>query len=141
MTTILTPVLGLICWTLVVWAWMLVTRVPAMQKARLGPQEGKHTKVLAGKLPSNVQAVADNYNHLVEQPTIFYALVFYVDIGKTETPLNIYLAWAYFLLRVVHSLIQNTSNNVMMRFCLFVVSTACLGVIAGEQVLVVLARQ
>ena len=133
MMSILTPVLALVAWTLVVWFWMVVTRIPAMRKARLGPDEGKHTKVLAGKLPSQVQAVADNYNHLLEQPTIFYALAFYVHLSATDSPLNIGLAWAYVALRVVHSLVQNTSNVVTVRFYLFLASTACLiAIVAGQ---------
>ena len=131
--SILTPSLALIAWTLVVWVWMVATRIPAMQKARIAPQEGKHTRALAGKLPSEVQAVADNYNHLMEQPTIFYALVAYVFLSGAESRLNIALAWAYVGLRVVHSLVQNTSNVVTTRFYIFVASTLCLFVIVGEQ--------
>ena len=135
MNSILTPVLALIAWTLVVWAWMIATRIPAMQKAKLHPQEGKHTKVLAGKLPSEVQAVADNYNHLLEQPTIFYALAFYVHLSATDSPLNVGLAWAYVALRIVHSLVQNTSNVVTTRFYLFLASTFCLVAIVVQQVI------
>ena len=43
MNSILTPVLALVAWTLVVWTWMVGVRIPAMQKARLRPAEGKHT--------------------------------------------------------------------------------------------------
>lgn len=140
MTTILTPVLGLVCWTLVVWFWMYATRLPALARANIPPAAAKHPGSL-DVLPSHVRAVADNYNHLLEQPVIFYALIFYVDVGKTETFLNIHLAWAYVLLRVLHSIVQCTINLVPLRFALFTLSTACLGVIAVEQCLVVLARQ
>ena len=133
MMSILTPVLALVAWTLVVWAWMVGTRIPAMRKARLRPEEGKHTTVLAGKLPSEVQAVADNYNHLMEQPTIFYALAFYVHLSATDSPVNIALAWTYVGLRVVHSLVQNTSNVVTTRFNLFLASTLCLvAIVVGQ---------
>jgi len=71
MHTMLTPILALIVWTLVVWVWMYATRIPAMQAARINPQEAQHASAL-NVLPSRVRFVADNYNHLMEQPTILF---------------------------------------------------------------------
>lgn len=132
--TILSPVLGLVCWTLIVWLWMYATRIPAMQKAKINPQDAARTRTLA--LPPNIMAISDNYNHLMEQPTIFYATVFYVYLSGGENPVNIWLAWGYVGLRVVHSLIQNTGNIVMLRFTVFSLSTICLAAIAIQQVMV-----
>ena len=42
-----------------------------MQRAKIDPQEAARKRVL--ELPPEVMWVADNYNHLMEQPTIFYA--------------------------------------------------------------------
>jgi len=133
--TILTPVLALVAWSLIVWVWMYATRIPAMQKAKIDPQEAKHPGTYGDRIPTQVRAVADNYNHLMEQPTIFYALVFYVYLAGAENHLNILLAWAYVGLRVVHSLIQNTANLVMARFLVFSVSTLCLFAIAVPAVM------
>jgi hypothetical protein len=72
----LTPMLALIVLTLLVWIWMYATRIPAMRKAGITPQDARHPGSLDG-LPSSARQVTDNYNHLLEQPTIFYALVFY----------------------------------------------------------------
>ncbi|MEJ0041286.1 MAG: MAPEG family protein [Rhizomicrobium sp.] len=80
MTSMLTPVLALIVWTLIVWTWMYATRIPAMQRARIDPQSGQHPGSL-DVLPSPVRQVADNYNHLMEQPTIFYALAFTIVLA------------------------------------------------------------
>jgi hypothetical protein len=111
MDSFLTPVLALIVWTLIVWIWMYATRIPAMQAAKVDPATAKHPGSL-DHLPSRTRAVADNYNHLLEQPVIFYALVFYVDlIGHGDT-FALWLAWTYVALRVVHSFVQNTSNYV-----------------------------
>ncbi len=131
MMTILTPVLVLVAWSLVVWAWMVGTRVPAMQKAKMHPQKAARTNAL--DLPPSVMQVSDNYNHLMEQPTIFYALVMYVYLAGAESAFNIALAWAYVGLRIVHSLAQNTVNVVTIRFYVFVVSTLCLAGIVVEQ--------
>ena len=125
MEQILVPVLALITWTIVIWFWMYALRIPAMQKAEIDPQDAAHPGSL-NVLPSNVRRVADNYNHLHEQPTIFYALAFYTALAGTGDDLNVTLAWAYVGLRVVHSLIQCTINTVALRFSVFVLSSLVL---------------
>jgi hypothetical protein len=133
MTSLLTPVLAQIVWTLIVWIWMYATRIPAMQKAGIDPQVGAHPGSL-DILPSAARQVADNYNHLLEQPTIFYALAFYIVLaGHTDTA-AVSLAWAYVALRVVHSLVQNTINRVTLRFLVFAVSTLVLMAMAAREV-------
>ncbi len=124
-TPMLTPALALVAWTLIVWLWMYATRIPAMNAAKIDAQDAKHPGSL-DQLPSKVRAVADNYNHLHEQPTVFYALVFYTQLAGHVSGLAINLAWAYVVLRVVHSLVQNTSNTVMVRFAVFVLSSLVL---------------
>ncbi len=129
----LTPVLALIVWSFLIWLLMYATRIPAMQKAGIQPQDARFPGSL-DKLPDSARQVADNYNHLMEQPTIFYALAFYVVLaGHTDT-LNMDLAWAYVGLRVLHSLIQCTINNVNLRFMVFALSTLMLMAIAARQV-------
>lgn len=130
----LTPVLALIVWTLIVWIWMYATRIPAMQKAKISPQSAVHPGALDA-LPTDARAVADNYNHLHEQPTIFYALAIYTHLAGPADEINVALAWAYVLLRVVHSLIQIVVRRVSLRFAVFVLSTLCLMAIAVRDLL------
>ena len=137
MNSILTPVLALVCWTLFVWLWMYATRIPAMQKMHLDPQAAAHPGSL-DVLPSNVRSVADNYNHLMEQPTIFYALVVYLHLAGQGDAVNVDLAWGYVAIRMVHSLVQNTANLVPLRFLLFSVSTVCLFAMAARGVIAAL---
>jgi hypothetical protein len=127
--TILTPVLALVSWTLFVWIWMYATRIPAMQKAKIDPQSALHPGSLS-VLPTNVRVVAENYNHLHEQPTIFYALAFYAHLAGAADATNIALAWAYFGLRVVHSFMQIVIRRVMFRFLAFALGSLCLIAIA-----------
>jgi hypothetical protein len=133
MHTMLTPVLALIVWTLIVWLWMYATRIPAMQKAGIDPQAAAHTSALS-VLPPRVRGVADNYNHLMEQPTIFYAMVFYIVLAGHTDQIHIWLAWGYVALRIVHSFIQNTINIVNFRFLVFTLSTICLAAMAVREV-------
>jgi hypothetical protein len=122
---ILTPALALISWTMLVWAWMYALRIPAMNAAAIDPDNARHPGSL-DVLPGNVRSVADNYNHLHEQPTVFYALVFYTLLAGNGDGTNITLAWVYVSLRVVHSLVQNTVNKVMIRFGVFALSSLVL---------------
>ena len=134
MNSMLTPVLALVTLTLLVWIWMYLTRIPAMQAAGIAPQEGKHPGSL-DRLPSSARQVADNYNHLLEQPTIFYALVFYIVLAGHADQLHVWLAWAYVGLRVLHTLIQCTINRVMLRFSVFTLSTLVLMAMAARELM------
>lgn len=133
MTSMLPPILALISISLIVWALMVGTRLPAMAKLKLGPQKGRYTSDLA-VLPAPARDIADNYNHLMEQPTLFYALALYAQVAGHADPLNVGLAWGYVALRAVHSVIQCTSNNVTIRFYLFAASTLMLVVMAGHEI-------
>lgn len=118
------PVVGLIIWSLIMLIWLYATRIPAMSKARLQP--GQATKSDMEALPS--ANVANNYNHLMEQPTLFYAVCFALQfLGQGDNPINIGLAWAYVAIRVVHSLVQATVNIIVVRFLIFILASLVLG--------------
>jgi hypothetical protein len=123
--SILTPALALVCWTLVMWIWLYATRLPAMRAAGLDPNKVKEKKDL-DVLPRKVRQVADNYNHLHEQPVIFYALVFYCHLAGEGDATNVMLAWIYVGFRVAHSLFQALVNFVPVRFALFALGSFAL---------------
>ena len=133
MHTLITPVLALITLTLLVWIWMYATRIPAMGKAGIQPQEAAHPGTWESRIPSSARQVADNYNHLHEQPTIFYALVFAIVIAGHTDRLHIDLAWAYVALRAVHTLVQGTVNVVTVRFTVFSLSTLVMMVMLARE--------
>ncbi|PQA88514.1 MAPEG family protein [Hyphococcus luteus] len=136
--TMLTPVLALIVWTLIVWIWMYATRIPAMQKAKIDPQDAIHPGSLS-TLPSEARVVADNYNHLHEQPTLFYALAIYSFLVGVGDPLNVWLAWGYVAARVAHSLAQIVIKKVPLRFFIFAAGSVILMIIAARNVIALLA--
>lgn len=123
---ILKPVIALAIWTMVMWAWMYATRIPAMTKAQISPDEAREVGLLDQKLPPSVQWKAHNYNHLHEQPTVFYAVAIVLAIIGQGDGMNALLAWIYVGLRVIHSLVQATANVVMVRFVLFALSSLVL---------------
>lgn len=126
---ILQPVIALAIWTMVMWAWMYATRIPAMSKSPdVDPvnKVGGTGKDLDGILPESVQWKAHNYNHLHEQPTVFYAVAIVLAIIGQGDGMNALLAWMYVGLRVMHSLVQVTANHVLVRFVLYAVSSVVL---------------
>lgn len=125
---ILQPVVALAAWTMVMWLWMYVTRIPAMSKAGIDARNlvGSTGANLREKLPDQVSWKADNYNHLHEAPTVFYAIAITLAIIGQGYGLNALLGWIYVGLRVAHSLVQATSNVVLVRFVLFALSSLVL---------------
>ena len=119
------PVMALVAWSLVIWVWMYVQRIPAMQKAGIKPQDARFPGSL-DKLPDAARQAADNYNHLMEQPTIFYAAALTIQVAGHADGMAVHFAWVYVGLRVVHSLVQTTVNLVALRFLVFVLSTGVL---------------
>jgi hypothetical protein len=119
------PVLALVAWTFVMWIWMYATRIPAMQRANVDVAELSRTGAKLD-LPPEVSRVADNYNHLHEQPTIFYALALAAQLAGAADATNVTLAWAYVGSRVVHSLVQATRNVIPVRFAVFTLGSILL---------------
>lgn len=124
-SAILHPVLALIAWTFVMWTWMYATRIPAIQRANIDMDELSRT---GGPLvmPPEVARIADNYNHLHEQPTIFYALVLCAAMLGAVDAMQIALAWGYVAVRIVHSLIHATRNIIFLRFLVFAIGSLIL---------------
>ena len=125
---ILGPVAALALWSMVMWVWMYATRLPAMRRAKIDTANlvGGTGQNLESLLPPQVQWKAHNYNHLMEQPTLFYAVAIALAVGGMGGGLNAQIAWAYVAPRFVHSLIQVTVNRVMWRFLVFVLASIAL---------------
>ena len=122
----LAPVIALAAWTAVIWAWMYATRIPAIValRMRLDPMAPRGEQM--AQLPARVRWKADNYNHLMEQPTVFYAVALSLAVLGDASQSSIVLAWIYVGLRIVHSLWQVLSNVIQVRFALFFLSSLAL---------------
>ena len=126
--------LALVVWTLVMTVWMYATRIPAIQRAGIRPNDAREPTSL-DPLPLGVRQIGYNLNNLMEQPTVFYALVAYSYLAGQQNAVNLVLAWAYVAIRVVHSVVQATVNIVLVRFSIFAVGTLVLAVLAGRDVM------
>ncbi len=120
---LLATVVVLVAWSLVIWGWMYATRIPAIRAARMRLDRNAPRGEQMSTLPPSVRWKADNYNHLMEQPTIFYPIVLALVTLSDHSTSTLVLAWSYVLLRIVHSLWQALSNKILVRFALFSLST------------------
>ena len=126
---ILAPVVALVAWTLLIMLWMLVARLGEFRRlgVTLGTiPNGARGLDLEGRAEPTAQWKSHNYNHLMEQPTIFYAIALSLALMGAGGGINHWLAWGYVGLRVVHSLIQCTVNIVRFRLPVFMLATLCL---------------
>ncbi len=138
---ILVPALVLVLWSIVMLAWGASMRFPAIKKVGIdmAANRGGRGSDLDGVLPGPAQWPVHNYNHLMEQPTIFYATVIALAVMGAGAGLNTTLAWAYVALRIVHSLFQARINIVRYRLLIFLASTAVLLVLAVRALMVATA--
>jgi hypothetical protein len=137
---ILLPAIVLVLWSLLILLWMVVTRVPALSAAKvdLYAAGGRGTD-LDGILPPSTQWKAHNYNHLMEQPTLFYAVALIVAVVAPADRVSYLLAWLYVALRIVHSIWQATVNVVRVRAAIFAVSSTVLIAFAIRAAMLVLS--
>src|SRR5262245_57918090 len=110
---ILAPVITLVLWSFVMCAWLYATRIPAMIRHNVRYDPHRPAEEFHARLPTTVRWKADNYNHLMEQPTLFYAVALTLAFIGAGAGLNTWLAWLYVGLRVAHSLVQATVNIVV----------------------------
>jgi len=127
---ILQPIVALVLWSFVMWTWMYATRIPAMRKAQVSLDPTRTLAEMNAQIPAAVRWKADNYNHLMEQPTLFYAVALTLALIGQGDGLNLLLAWAYVGLRVVHSLVQALANVIMLRWAVFTTGSVLLLVMA-----------
>ena len=138
---ILASVVALIAWTLVVMLWMVVARFGEFKRLGITLDNippGSRGADLEGRAEPRAQWKSHNYSHLVEQPTLFYAIALTLALLDMGDGINLWLAWGYVAFRIIHSLIQATVNIVKYRLPVFVLATLCLiglTVHAGARVL------
>lgn len=138
-TPILGAVMALVLWTFVMWIWLYATRLPAIIRGRIVYDPQRPPSEFMDQIPARVRWKADNYNHLHEQPTIFYAVALVLALLGAGGGLNATLAWVYVGLRIAHSLIQAMVNKVELRFLVFVLASIILFILAVNAALILFA--
>jgi hypothetical protein len=129
--------MALVLWTFVMWAWLYATRIPAIRKHKIVMDPQRPGGELLAQLPAEVRWKADNYNNLMEQPTLFYAVALTLALLDADAGLNTGLAWLYVGLRVVHSLVQAIVNIIIIRFAIFMAASFVLLVMAIRAAMII----
>ncbi len=134
---ILQPILFMGLLSFVMMLLMYATRIPAAKRLEaegVDLQKLAHPSQLGGVFPSSVERVADNYNHLWEQPTLFYAVIMVIWAQGHTDMVHLYAAWSYCILRLLHSVIQVLVNHVWIRFSVFMLSWIALAVLLLREI-------
>lgn len=118
------PFFGMMLLTIVVWAYMYAKRIPFINSLNLEPAQITPAE-LAKRSPPAVSNPSDNLKNLFEVPILFYAATLYLFVTANVDQAYLLVAWAYFVLRAVHSAIHCTVNIVMLRFVVYALSCAC----------------
>lgn len=131
-TSFFAAVAVLVLWTSVVLIWMVSTRWPAMKRSGNWGENievGARGHDFASFLPEKVMWKSHNYTHLLEQPSIFYAIAIIHGLMGSGV-FDLALVWAYVLIRIIHSIWQGLINIVSVRAALFMLSDALLAILA-----------
>ena len=121
------------------WAWLYATRIPAIVKNRIVYDPYRPAAEFHAQIPPRARWKADNYNNLMEQPTLFYAVALTLALAGAGAGWNARLAWLYVGLRIVHSLVQALINAVTLRFAVFMAASLVLLVLAVRAAMTVFA--
>ena len=123
------PIIAMAGLTFLVWLRMFQTRVGEMKRRSIHPQSVAHSAQMA-QLVEDSRA-SDNLRNLFELPVLFYAAMLLCLQAGIDSLAILVLAWAYVVLRVLHSYIHCTYNRVMDRFKAYVLSGFVLWAIWG----------
>jgi hypothetical protein len=126
--SILWPMLAQIGWTFLLYAWLTVARTRAVQRG-----EVDYSCFLLGRdEPLHVARITRNLANQFELPVIFYAVVvLLVALGRVAT-IDVIVAWLFVAGRVVHTLVQTLTDNVVLRGRVFLISFAAVVVLVGH---------
>ena len=136
---ILAPHITLVLWSFAVLAWLYLASFPAMVSSAIHPDPHRPKEEFHAQLPVQLRWKLDNYNHLMEQPTLFYALTLGLAFLNEGAGLNAALAWLYVGLRIGHSVVQATINVILLRFAIFIAASLVLLALAIRAAVVVFA--
>ena len=127
MTEILYPVLALAALTFLVLLLVPIARFRAGFQGRVKVKDFRYGE--SANVPGDVSLPNRNLMNLLELPVLFYVVCVLFYVTRTADGIAVTLAWAYLALRVGHSLVHLTYNNVYHRLAVYAASTVVLGLL------------
>jgi hypothetical protein len=122
--SILYPMAALVCWTFLILALVPIKRFRAASQGRVRARDFRLGE--SPDVPADVALANRNFMNLLELPVLFYVACLTLYVTKTADGTAVLLAWLYVALRVCHSLVHVTYNNVLHRLVPYAISVAVL---------------
>jgi len=123
-TAIFQPAAVLALWTLLVLFLIPFRRFRAAAAKRVTAEDFRFGE--SARVPADVSVPNRAWMNLLEAPVLFYvACMIWYAIGQV-TDLVVAIAWTYVGLRIVHTLVHVTYNNVFHRLSVFALSNLAL---------------
>ncbi|GJM11213.1 MAG: hypothetical protein DHS20C11_34890 [Lysobacteraceae bacterium] len=134
---ILYPAFAMFALTIFILLRMGYHRVSAIKGKKMSI---KFFRDYSGEQPEYLRVMERHFANLCETPMLFYVGVILAVVTNSASSFVIIVAWVYFALRCVHSLIHLTTNNVNQRFFAFILSVTALVVMWGMIAVSVISR-
>jgi hypothetical protein len=124
--------------TAVVWLYMYIKRLGYIASNNIDAAKVATPEQQNALLPAGVNNPSNNLKNLFELPVLFYVLSLVLFLSVMVDLTFYYSAWAYVGLRVLHSIVQCTVNNVNLRFGVYLISSLVLWFMVFRAGLVIL---
>jgi len=122
------PMLAQIGWTFFLYAWLTWARQQAVKCGKID-----YSVFLLGRdEPLEVARITRNLANQFELPVVFYTVVVLLVALRAVGTIDIVAAWAFFAGRIVHSLVQTLTNDVVLRGRVFLISFVAAGVLVAH---------
>ena len=112
-TSLLLPVFVQVALTFALMFWMAKERRQALLNGQVKP---KDVALRQPNWPPRVTQIANCFHNQLELPMLFYALVAFILITRTNDIVFVVLAWVFVAARIAHAYVHTGSNEVPKRF-------------------------
>lgn len=121
---IIYPMFALVLVTFIVGFSLGISQLIGVKKGKFDP---RYLRLISGyDVPEGIIKLRRNFSNLLELPILFYILCITLLVLNIESQLMLILAWAFVVLRVIHSVIHVSYNHPLHRFFPFLLSTSIL---------------
>lgn len=121
------PMAVLALWTMLVLLLVPIARFRAGGKGQVDFDDFRYGE--SARVPDSVRLPNRNFMNLLEVPVLFYVAGFMAFLTGHVDGLIMGLAWTYVALRLGHSIVHLSYNNVPHRLALFAISNVVVSVI------------
>ncbi len=123
-SAIFLPLMTLVGWTFIVLLNIPLRRFRAGARREVSAKDFRYGE--SARVPPEVSLPNRNYMNLLEAPVLFYVVGFVYYLNNAMLTWFVPLAWAFVALRVIHSVIHLSYNNVHHRLAAFASSNIVL---------------